>query len=237
MKDIWIRTIFSLLTAVLLCGKPVQGQCSVVQPDQVHVASIGSPVTLNCSFQLPANVEQFRMSWRHSLTNHGNCSGPLGILSSIVQTNTKNKTEEDPEGEFRMVTGPNWSQLSLKRFKLEDSGMYICHIIMEIPMLSVCCGNGTKVEMGTRQTQETGVHGNWWIWLVVGMGAIVVAFATLGFFIFGKKREAADSTYVNISHTQRQAPAGTPRCLRAHPKSLEELSVPKRPPNTNSLKA
>ncbi|KAL6468764.1 hypothetical protein MHYP_G00222880 [Metynnis hypsauchen] len=91
-------------------------------------ASLGSPATINCTFQIHAT--HLKVSWFFSQTSH----------------NGSKKIEIHDE-RYNLERGDTWSSLTIKKVVSDDSGWYFCEVIQEIPTLKHYLSNGSKLNI------------------------------------------------------------------------------------------
>ncbi|KAJ8274157.1 hypothetical protein COCON_G00087820 [Conger conger] len=144
-----------LLLTVFFCGARVSVSVAastgaVLQPG----APVGSPLTLRCTFTTPTEAQRIRVSWEHCpkppYLSQGDCRSRSSCLVAANRNSSSLASANESEcrdGHVWQVAGPSWSNLTLGKPGVEDSGWYHCTVSMEIPSQKKfnSDGNGTQV--------------------------------------------------------------------------------------------
>ncbi|KAG9266824.1 hypothetical protein AMEX_G19482, partial [Astyanax mexicanus] len=96
-----------------------------VVPATVEVCS-GSYATINCTFT--TDSEGLTIRWH------------FNSLSSQPKT-------EDNDEHYEIKNGKTWSALTIKEVTFNDSGLYYCVVIQDIPILKEYSSNGSKLNV------------------------------------------------------------------------------------------
>ncbi|KAJ8419015.1 hypothetical protein AAFF_G00005140 [Aldrovandia affinis] len=187
------------------------GTGSVSPPQARQVASLGSSLTLNCSFDREDGVDRIRVSWLLGETPHLDCQDKtLKRLSTGLANQTM---QQETGGNYVQVTGDTWSSLTLRDVTSQYNGWYFCHVVVEIPALRNRCINVTQViisEYG-RSAEESAsslssspstrttvtppspslpLHGNvgWWLLVAVSAGSLILLGVIVSIWIICRRK-------------------------------------------------
>ncbi|XP_061100169.1 uncharacterized protein LOC133129837 [Conger conger] len=226
-----------LLLTVFFCGARVSVSVAastgaVLQPG----APVGSPLTLRCTFTTPTEALRIRVSWEH-------CPKPPYLYcrsrsSCLVAANRNSSSlasaneSECRDGHVWQVAGPSWSNLTLGKPGVEDSGWYHCTVSMEIPSLRKfnSDGNGTQVDViapGVSPQNEECFCVPWWVWVIVAAGVLILAAVSAGVACACWRRRSQTTEnpiYSNINPTPKNC---CPDTLPKHPYSKRPTNPPK----------
>ncbi|KAG7456873.1 hypothetical protein MATL_G00240530 [Megalops atlanticus] len=233
--DCWHRTANLLLLTVWACVSVAPFPVPVIQSPVE--ATLGSSLTLRCNFQLPAGTLIFRVNWSHfsKLQNTSKPDCALSQISSSLVSDNQTKHEQDTKGRVRQVTGDTWSELTLTKVSLEDSGRYVCCVVVEAPFLKPYPGNGTNVIVVHPSPAGSGQP--WWVWVVVGVGCALLHAGMVGLGIMCKRmrrRKMENVIYINTIQRSKAVPnLQIARCPGNHMKPACSSPPPPVPPRVS----
>ncbi|KAL7866645.1 hypothetical protein AOLI_G00144590 [Acnodon oligacanthus] len=87
-------------------------------------ASLGSPATINCTFQI--NAAHLIVNWLFRQTPH-------------------NGSKKIHDEHYNLERGHTWSRLTIKKVVSDDGGWYFCEVIEETPPLKHSLSNGAQL--------------------------------------------------------------------------------------------
>ncbi|KAI1883179.1 hypothetical protein AGOR_G00242550 [Albula goreensis] len=190
---------------------------SVSQTPGCLVAPSGSPLTLNCSLQSPAEAERIRVKWKHCsepphLTPRQECHEFSIVMATKNNSSSTWEKHYEEKGLVLQVSGFMASSLTLVNPGLNDSGWYLCSFTEEIPLLRDLYSNWTEVVIEPYSTPALVMMDRvaWWVWVVVGVSAAAVTALIVVLGVLNRRRKtwrAEHPVYANIilKHKRRHA--------------------------------
>ncbi|XP_056368373.1 uncharacterized protein LOC130264322 isoform X3 [Oenanthe melanoleuca] len=205
---------------------PTAGALRVIQePDELQVAA-GDTATLGCRVEGAESGVQLRMEWLRD--------GGLGVLcatrlASVTPPAVSPCPRRAPG--VQLAWHPPRATLSLPQVRGNDSGRYICQVILEIPRHGTATGNGTELRV---TPAALGGHQAALLWGLVGsLGgtALLLGMALLGYRCC--RRSADEAIYLNVVSSSTRDPKKPPPPEPQHNLYQQERArgpaVPPRP--------
>ncbi|KAG9266823.1 hypothetical protein AMEX_G19481 [Astyanax mexicanus] len=126
LKDYYSNgSLLNVIVGAVIRSTIQDSEIKPVVPATVEVCS-GSYATINCTFT--TDSEGLTIRWH------------FNSLSSQPKT-------EDNDEHYEIKNGKTWSALTIKEVTFNDSGLYYCVVIQDIPILKEYSSNGSKLNV------------------------------------------------------------------------------------------
>ncbi|XP_065100384.1 uncharacterized protein [Paramisgurnus dabryanus] len=189
----------------------------------------GASVKLNCTWSL--SHKNAKVSW-HFDNN-----------TADSKCDTHKKIEESS---FIQNRNDTWSELAMP-VRIYDSGWYFCKVIIDIPFLIRNCSNGLYILVEPNSTDPTPNQNqtttnsptvcspsaeptksaveNWWIWVVVAVGCVVLIIIVVAICLLSCKTKEAiyENTALQKSTCWRQDRSRKDTCNVPASKKVETI--------------
>ncbi|KAM9114710.1 uncharacterized protein ACDP82_019371 [Pangshura tecta] len=165
----------------------------------------GEDIILNCSFQSELNHHPLNITWKKEeeggpdLLVHSYCSelDPLETRDEAYQGRTQLYPERFHKGN---------ASLRLRNVRLEDDGVYTCHVKPQLGRFSVRMRVAVEKDAELVQSPST-LHCLWWVDLVGLLGILAVALLRMYYpslrKLWLKKKSPRSETQQTVSHDKK----------------------------------
>ncbi|NP_001279065.1 uncharacterized LOC103181322 precursor [Callorhinchus milii] len=156
----------------------------------------GDSVTMTCSYKRDQKFESIRVEWTKE--------------SQLVLTGTSSNLSLKSTDRFSQVIRESGAILTIKNINLNDTGLYLCNVIVEIPILLKVNGNGTKLTVQERKEKN---------WSLVGCVVLVVVIPIIAVLYYKRRWKKHPETQV-VSDAVNKINCEENRAEERNPESL-----------------
>ncbi|XP_023362479.1 uncharacterized protein LOC111721527 [Sarcophilus harrisii] len=187
----WLLRLILLLALCYLALTSRKNLIITQSPAEDQEVQVRQSVEITCSWNVSSEVEQFRVEWKKLNHLKDSVTSPrVRGQEILIQKHLYNSTVS-----LQFSSGLRKECLRLENVNINDSGLYICEITIEIPIFGQGKGNGTFLTVKEKDEKSK----EKWLWWALAIFLLLICIC-LSYYC----KKQRNSTRVEANRTDQE---------------------------------